>query len=58
MTKMAWVRPVISTIGICGVTAGFFMKLISPEAYVGIVTATIVWWFKSRDDDNAKRGGN
>ena len=48
---MKWIRPTISLIGLLGLTGGFFMGLIPPEAYVGIVAVAITWWFKSRDEE-------
>ncbi|KKL27234.1 hypothetical protein LCGC14_2387180, partial [marine sediment metagenome] len=44
------VRPAISIIAICGVTAGFFMDKISPEAYLALMAVTVIYWFKSRDE--------
>ena len=54
--KMRWVRAVISIIGILGITAGFFMRLISTEAYLTITSVSVAWWFKSRDEE--KQNGN
>ena len=51
---MKWIRPIISLVATGGVTAGFFLGLIPPEAYIGLATAAIVWWFKSRDETKAK----
>ena len=53
---MKWVRPIISLIGLLGVTYGFIVDKISPEAYLGLVIATTIWWFKSRDEE--KRNGS
>ncbi len=50
-TLQGWVRPIITILGMAGVTAGFFLKMISPEAYLGIVTLAVTWWFKSRDEE-------
>lgn len=48
-------RPIVTIICISGLTAGFFLKLISGEVYTTIVTAIIFYWFK-QDDSEAKRG--
>ena len=49
--KMRWVRAIISLIGVVGITGGFFMKLISTDAYVGLMAISITWWYKSRDEE-------
>ncbi len=49
----SWVRPIISIMGMSGFTVGFFMKMIDPVAYGILVTGTIVWWFKARDEEKA-----
>lgn len=51
---MRWVRAVISIIGMGGVTIGFFLKMVSPEAYLGLVTLAITWWYRSRDSEKEK----
>ncbi len=48
---MKWVRPAISLIGVLGITIGFFLKMVSPESYLSLVTLAVVWWFKSRDTE-------
>lgn len=53
---MRWVRAFISIIGMAGVTIGFFLKMVSPEAYLGLVTLAITWWFKSRDEEKQNHG--
>ena len=50
------VRPLISLIGVIGITAGFFLGKIGADAYLGIVAVAITWWFKSRDDEKAGGG--
>jgi len=52
---MKWIRPAISLIGMLGITAGFFMGKITPEAYILAVGVTITYWFRARDE--AKRNG-
>ena len=52
---MKWVRPAISLIGMIGITIGFFLGKINPEAYILAVGVTVTYWFKSRDE--AKQGG-
>lgn len=47
----ALVRPAISIVAVSGITAGFFMDKISPEAYLALMAATIIYWFKSRDEE-------
>jgi hypothetical protein len=51
---MNWIRPLITIIAICGLTVGFFLKMISAEVYAPIVTMTIIYWFKSRDEAKNK----
>jgi hypothetical protein len=46
---MKWVRPFLAVVGMGGITAGFFVRLIDPQAYLAIVAMTVTWWFKSRD---------
>ncbi len=47
-----WVRAIISLLGIMGISYGALIaKLISPDAYITIITATIIWWYKSRDEE-------
>lgn len=53
---MKWIRPLISLMAVCGITAGFFLGKISGDAYIGLMAVTITWWFKSRDDTKAKGG--
>ena len=48
------IRPAISLIAVAGITAGFFMDKISPEAYLTIMAVTIIYWFKSRDSEKMK----
>ena len=45
------VRPALSIIAMCGVTVGFFMGKFPAETYGVIVTAIILWWFRSRDEE-------
>ena len=52
---MKWVRPAISLIGMIGITVGFFMKLITAEAYILAVGVTVTYWFRARDEE--KRNG-
>lgn len=49
--RMKWVRPAISIIGMVGVTVGFFMGKVEPIAYLLIVEAVVLWWFRSRDEE-------
>uniref|UniRef100_A0A6M3KF10 Uncharacterized protein n=1 Tax=viral metagenome TaxID=1070528 RepID=A0A6M3KF10_9ZZZZ len=55
--SVKWVRPIISLVGMAGVTVGFFMGMVATEAYLGIVTLAITWWFKSRDTEKGKGNG-
>ena len=50
---MKWIRPTVTMIFAVGSTVGFFLRLISAEAYLGIAAVVITFWFKSRDE--AKR---
>lgn len=49
------VRPALSIIAMCGINVGFFMDKISPEAYLTLMAVTVIYWFKSRDEE--KRNG-
>jgi len=49
-----YVRPLISLIGMLGITAGFFLDKITAEAFILAVGVTITYWFKSRDEEKAK----
>lgn len=51
---MRWVRPVISLIGILGLTVGFFLDKITPEAYILAIGVTVTYWFRSRDEEKRK----
>jgi len=51
---MKWVRPVISLIAVIGLTAGFFIDKISPEAYIGLMAVAITYWYKARDEAKEK----
>jgi len=44
-------RPILSWI--FGVAFCVFtgMRIVPPEAFVGVATACIIWWFKSRDEE-------
>jgi len=48
------VRPALSIIGMCGATVGFFVDKFPIEAYGILVTAVVLWWFRSRDEEKAK----
>lgn len=48
---MKWVRPIISIIAVCGITAGFFTGRIGSEAYVGLMSVAVTWWYASRDQE-------
>ncbi len=51
MTIKEMIRPLISLIGVLGLTVGFFMDKINPEAYIGVMAMAITYWFKSRDEE-------
>lgn len=53
MGNSTWVRPAIAIIAALGITAGFFLKMISADAYIGIMAVAITWFFKSRDEKRA-----
>jgi hypothetical protein len=48
---MRWVRPIIS-LAFAGavIYAWIGARIITTEAALPIVTAVIIWWFKSRDE--------
>ncbi len=48
---MRWLRPTLALISMLGVTVGFFIEKISPEAFLAIASVAITWFFKSRDED-------
>ncbi len=52
---MRWVRPIISIVGMMGITIGFFLGKINPEAYILAVGVTVTYWYKARDE--SKQGG-
>lgn len=45
------VRPLIAILMTGGLIAGFFLKLVSPEAFIGIASVAITWFFKTRDEE-------
>lgn len=47
-----WIKPVLAVIGMIGLTVGFFMRLISAEAYIGIVAVTITYWFNDLNNQS------
>jgi len=51
MNKVKWIRPTISLIAVIGLTGGFFLDKISPEAYIGLMAVAITYWYKSRDEE-------
>ena len=53
---MKWIRPVISLIGMVGITVGFFLGKINPEAYILAIGVTVTFWYKARDEEK-KNGG-
>ena len=46
-----YVRPALSIIAMCGVTTGFFLGKVPAETYGVIVTAVMLWWYRSRDTE-------
>ncbi len=50
---MKWIRPWLSLIAMLGITTGFFLGKISTDAYMGVTTFIITWWFKSRDEEKS-----
>jgi hypothetical protein len=51
----SWVRPFIAIVAVLGINAGFFLKMITAEAYMPLMATAITWWFTARD--NAKQNG-
>jgi hypothetical protein len=45
------VRPIISIIFAVGMTILTFKGIVPPEAFVGLSTLAITFWFKSRDEE-------
>jgi len=52
---MKWVRPTLAGIFAIGITIGFFMDKIVSEAFIGIASVAITWWFKSRDENKVEK---
>ncbi len=50
---MKWIRPTLALLFAIGMTVGFFMDKISAEAFIGIGSVAITWFFKSRDETKA-----
>ena len=48
---MRWVRAVISLIFALGITIGFFLDKLPPEAFIGLAGVAIAWWYRSRDEE-------
>lgn len=48
---MKWIRPAISLIAVLGISAGFFLGMITAEAYVPLMAVAITWWFRARDEE-------
>ena len=44
-------RPTIVLLGSLTVMAGFLMRLLTPVEFMTFVTATVFFWFKSRDKE-------
>lgn len=48
------VRSTLSLIFTIGATVGFFMKLITPESFMTLVTMCVSWYFAKRSEDDKK----
>ena len=48
---MKWIRPAIALLGSLAVMVAFLMGKVSSEAFMGFITATVIFWFKSRDEE-------
>lgn len=46
-----WVRPFISVVAVCGITAGFFLGKIGADVYVPIMAIAITFWYQSREEE-------
>lgn len=57
MKGAGWVRPTIALMAMGGVLAGFFMDKLPAEAFIGIASVAITWWFKSRDETKSTGTG-
>ena len=53
-----WIRPIVSLIAVIGITAGFFMRMVSTDAYIGLMAVAVTYWYKSRDEEKAKKDGS
>jgi len=49
------IRPIISLMFTCGVLYLTFVDKLPIEAFIGIATTVIIWWYKSRDEEKASR---
>jgi len=52
----ASVRPLVTLAFSAAIIVGFVMKLISPEAFVGIALLVIKYWFDDKPDDKPAEG--
>ena len=48
---MKWIRPAIALLGSLAAMVAFLMGKVSSEAFMGFITATVIFWFKSRDEE-------
>jgi len=44
-------RPILTYIAMGGLTIGFFLGKVPTDAYVPIIAMTMIYWFKSRDEE-------
>ena len=49
------IRPIISLVFTGGVVYLTIVKELPIEAFIGIATTVIIWWYKSRDEEKAAR---
>lgn len=47
MTK--YVRPVVTFIFAAGITGGFFLGMVSAEAFIGVAGIAVGFWFQARE---------
>ncbi len=48
---MKWVRPLISLMFMFSLSIGWFMSMVSTDAFIGQGAVAVTWWFKSRDEE-------
>lgn len=51
---MKWFRPSIALLGSLAVMVAFLIGKLDAEAFIAFITATVIFWFRSRDEEKRK----